>query len=197
MFDLNAYSLVLLFHVVAATVLVGSSMFEPLVRRSLASARSVGELRLYLDIARRAAQANPVAALAVLGTGLYLGSAGWWSTGWFYVALGLWLLNSALAVAVVKRAAAALGGAVARTGDGPITADLDSLRRATGWTVAAEAMRAVDLSMLYVMFQKPSAVESCLVAAATVAAFVGLALARRRHPGRAEALSVSPALERP
>ena len=183
MFDLNAYSLVLLFHVVAATLLIGSSMFEPLVRRSMALAGSVRELRLWLDLARRAARANPVAALAVLGTGLYLGSAGWWSQGWFYAALGLWLLNSVLAVTVVKRAAAALGGAAARANDGPIPGDLDSLRRSTAWTVAAETMRAVDLSMLYVMFVKPSAIESCLVAAATAIVFVGLALARRRPVG--------------
>ena len=180
MFDLNAYSLALLVHVAAATILVGSSMFEPLVRRSVLSSDSVRELRLWLGLARRAARLNPIAALAVLGTGLYLGSAGWWDTGWFRVALGLWLLNSALAVAVVKRSASALGSAAARAGDGPISGELDALRRVPAWTVAAETMRASDLSMLYVMFQKPSALEACLVAALTVTAFVGLALARQR-----------------
>jgi len=184
MFDLNAYSLVLLGHVIAATTLIGSSMFEPLVRRSVVSAESVRELRLWMDLARRAARLNPVAALAVLGTGLYLGSAGWWSQGWFYVALGLWLLNSVLAVAVVKRAASALASAAARSDDGPITGELEARRRSSSWTVAAEIMRATDLSMLYVMFVKPSAVESCLVAAALITVFVGAATARRAEAGR-------------
>jgi hypothetical protein len=45
---------------------------------------------------RRRSRANPAAAFILLGTGVYLGSAGWWTQAWFHVSLAAWLANSLL-----------------------------------------------------------------------------------------------------
>ncbi len=162
MFELNTYSLVLLAHVGGAVVLVASSLWAPLVHRAILAAESFAALRSWLHFARSSSRVNPLAALVVLGTGVYLGASGWWSQAWFYVALAAWLANSVLAGAVVGRTAAALGAAAA-SGEGPVTGAVDALRRTPSWPIAEAIVRANDLTMLYVMFVKPSLAECFLV----------------------------------
>lgn len=177
MFDLSIYSVVLVAHVTAATVLIGSSLVVPLIRRSVLGAGSTTELLMWLGLGHRAERMNPVSAFLVLGTGVYLGSAGWWGQGWFYVAVALWVLNAVLAAGVVRRAESALTAA-ARASHGPVTADVDALRRSAAWVMASSVILASDLTMLYVMFIKPSVAESLLVVGVVAAAIAGGSLAR-------------------
>jgi hypothetical protein len=179
MFDLSFYAIALLAHVVAGTVLVGSTMFAPLVHRSILAADSFATLRMWLDLDRRASRANPPIAMVLLATGIYLGSAGFWSMAWFYVAVAAWVLNCALAIAVVDRTAAAVRAA-AGTREGAIDAKVDALRRSRTWGLAHEIMGGSDLAMLYVMFVKPGLAESIVVTVGAMLLFVAVGQVRGR-----------------
>ncbi|MFO7691934.1 MAG: hypothetical protein R6V57_02495 [Vicinamibacterales bacterium] len=193
MFDLSLYSVVLLVHIASAIVLVSSALFAPLTRHAVLRAPTLDRLRDWLDFLRRSGRANPPAAMLLLGSGVYLGSAGWWSQPWFYVALGAWAANLLLATRAVKPSAIALARAAASAGDGPVGPDVDRLRRSRRWELGEGIMRGNDVAMLYVMFVKPSAAESLLVVALAGLACIGAewVLARRMSRLDSPALSAS------
>jgi uncharacterized membrane protein len=176
-----------LVHIAAGTLLVGGSFFAPHVRRAIRSASTVEELRAWLDLARRASRTTPLIAMTVLATGVYLGSAGWWTQSWFFLSLAVWLVNSLLAVLVVQRAATTLARAAGQTGGGPVNDELERLRSAPDWDRAEEIMRACDLAMIYIMVLKPSLIESSVVLVGLVIAFLGIQAVRVRRPPRAAA----------
>jgi hypothetical protein len=181
MFDLSAYSLAIVVHLAAATVLVGGSVFSLHVRHAMLEASSVGALRTWLAFARRSSAANPVAALALLGTGIYLGSHGWWAYGWFYVALAAWLVNSLLAARVLKPAAIAVATVMAgMPDDAPIDERVDTLRRSRGWRLAGATMLASDVAMLGLMVLKPSLPGSLALVLGGVFLAGGITVSRRR-----------------
>ena len=154
--EFSAYSSLLFIHVISAIVLLGSTMYAPLARGLVRNARSATDLRTSLDLARRATKWNPAAAFALLGTGIYLGSIGWWAQEWFYVAITAWVANTVLAIAVINRAEERMARLARNAGDGPITAELDALRRSATWSLAHAVMLANDLAMVYVMYTKPA-----------------------------------------
>lgn len=193
MFDLSTYSVVLLVHILSGVFLIGSSLFTPLTRREIASARTLDRLREWLGFAARSTRANGPAAMILLATGVYLGSSGWWSQAWFYVAVGVWFTSLALATLVVKPAAVALGRAAVAAGDGPVTGAVDTLRRSPRWEAGEGLMLGNDLAMLYVMFVKPSLAESLLVVGVAGAACVGLVSALASRRSRLEAGSAGTA----
>src|SRR5512139_194474 len=162
MFELSLYSVVLLAHVAAGIVLVSSAVFAPLTRGAILRATTREQLRDWIGFLERSVRANPLAAMLLLGTGLYMGSTGWWSQPWFFVALGAWVANFVLATFVVKPAVAAVARAAA-SGESPVNAGVDRLRRSRRWEVGEGLMRGNDFAMLYVMFVKPSGLESGLV----------------------------------
>jgi hypothetical protein len=185
MFELSLYSVVLLAHIAAGIVLVSSAVFAPLTRGAILRATSLERLRDWVTFLERSVRANPPAAMVVLASGLYMGATGWWSQLWFFVALGAWVANFVLATFVVKPAVAAVARAAA-SGEGPVDAGIDSLRRSRRWEVGEGLMRGNDFAMLYVMFVKPSLAESLLVVAAAAAVCVGLEWALTRRAGRAQ-----------
>ncbi len=198
MFDLSTYSVVLLVHIMSGIVLVGSSLFTPLTRREIASVRTLDRLREWLAFAARSTRANGPAAMLLLATGVYLGSTGWWSQGWFYVAVGAWFFSLILAMLFVKPSAIAVGRAAAEAGNGPVTEAIDRLRRSRRWEVAEGVMLGNDLAMLYVMFMKPSLAESLLVVGVAGAACVGLESMLTRRRSQLEPASMeAPAAELP
>lgn len=182
MLNLSAYSIAILLHLAAAVVLVGGSVFSMHVRRAILDASSVGALRAWLGFARRSSAANPLAALVLLGTGIYLGSRGWWAHPWFYVALAAWLANALLAGQVLKPAGMAMGSALAGVADdAPVEGLVDALRRSPGWRVAGAVMLASDMAMLFLMVQKPPLIESLAVVLGAMAIGGGVTLARARR----------------
>lgn len=192
--ELSIYTLVLFVHVMSAIVLIGSGLIAPLTHRSIREARTLTELRRWLAFSRRSTKWNPVAALALLASGIYLGSIGWWTQAWFFVAVGAWLLNAALAAGVVGRAADSLAeAAAAGEGDGLVPAAVDLLRHAPRWRLAHDAMLANDVAILWVMMAKPDLVGSVAVVAVAVAAAAGASWLRRRvdtsQPGHDEPAS--------
>jgi uncharacterized membrane protein len=188
MLEVSAYSLILFVHVLAGVALIGSGLFAPLAWRRMREAPSIAELRLWLEFSQRASKWNPAAAIVLLASGIYLGTLGWWSQAWFFVALAAWVINAALAGAVVGRAAGALGAAAARAGDGAVPAAVDAMRRARTWPLAHGALLANDLAILYVMFNKPELGGSVavLVAANVIAAAAVLVRYRASAPHDAD-----------
>src|SRR5690606_28979677 len=116
-------------------------------------------LRGILQLARRLASLNPLAAAVVLGTGVYLGSLGWWKAPWFHVGLVVFLVSSTVAATVIKPFAMKLGAAMNGSA-GAMTPDLDSLRWSLRWDLAADALLANDLALLFLMLAKPPLAES-------------------------------------
>ncbi len=158
------YTLILFLHVAAGLVLVGASLLTPLINRAIENTESVAALRSLLSLDQQAAAANPVAALVLLGSGIYLGTGGWFHAGWFYVSLALWVVNGVLAVVIVRRAAMRLAkSAIASGSGGAIPAEVAEMRRSRARTMAESVMAANDVAILYVMIGKPDVLQSCLV----------------------------------
>ena len=189
---LSAYTIVLYAHVLAGAFLLGGSMLAPLTRAALRRAANVGEMRTWLAHARASARANPLVAVTLLGTGLYLGSSGTWHAGWFQVAVAAWVVDSILATRVLEatgaRMAKALGGYSALDAVPP---EADRLRRSRAVGIAADVIAATDLATLFLMLTRPSLVTSLLVVAGT--SVLGIAIgalvdrARGSVPARARA----------
>ena len=177
MFD--AYSLVLFAHVVAAVALVGHSLASPVIRALLREADTLADLRRSVAFEQRISRFNPGVALVLLVSGIYLGSAGWWSQGWFYLSIGAWVVNALLAGLVVKAAGTELLSAAVAAGEGPVPPKVDALRRSPRLALAAQVMLANDIALLFVMMNKPTLLESLAVFAAANAVLVGLALVPR------------------
>jgi uncharacterized membrane protein len=150
-----SYEFVLWLHVVAATLLVGSSVAARSARSSVLRASDLAALRGALDVVRRATRFNPLLAILLLATGVWLGSAGFWSAAWFWVALAGWFANLTLAVRVVGPGHQRLGALAGAAGDGPVPAAVDALRRARATAFAMDAMLGLDLGLMLLMAVKP------------------------------------------
>lgn len=177
----STYEIVVFLHVAVAFVLVGASLSAPLLRGAIRGAGTPAEVRQWVGFARRATRLNPAAAFVVLATGIWLGSQGWWSAGWFYVSIAAWLATSLLAVLVVNRTEETLENAAAA---GWAPEALDPIRFAAKWDVATASMLANDFALIWIMMQKPSTTASIGALAAANAILIGLALARRSGTAR-------------
>lgn len=162
---MNAYQLVVFVHIAAGVLLLGTSILgEPAVRAAARRATEPWELGAYLQVGRRMAVLGPVAALALLASGLYLTSAGrFWSLGWLQVSLFFWLVNAFLAVVVVKPTVERLTAETSVTSAPGIDARLDELRWSSAWTWGVDIMAATDAAILYLMTAKPTLGGSVVV----------------------------------
>jgi uncharacterized membrane protein len=155
---MSAYVLVVFVHITAAAILVGGSVLAgPAVRAGVRRVRSPQELRPLLAVARLLEVTNPVSALLVLGTGVYLTTvAHFWALGWVQVAVAAWFLSTGVALVVVNpiiRTVAAESGSDA----GPVIGErLDALRRSGTWTWGGDLLAANDTAMLFLMTVKPT-----------------------------------------
>ena len=181
------YTLVVFAHVAAATVLVGGSLLAaPGVRAAVRRARRAQEVSAVLAVGRPLHVVNPVAALLVLATGIYLTSVGhWWDLGWVQVAVALWVLNTVTAGAVVEPAVHRLAAQAAGAADGTVDERLDALRWSRRWTFGVDLLLANDAAVLCLMTVKPGLAGSVLVVvvANAMVQATGAALRRSRIPG--------------
>lgn len=181
---MSLYMLVLLLHVLSATLLLGTSVVgEPAVRAAARRTGSARDLRAYVDLGGRLGPIGPVAALLVLATGLYLtGVIGAWSLGWVQLSLALWLVNSVVAVAVVKPAVGTVSAEVGAPSDDPIGPRLDGVRWSAAWTWGVDVLATNDAVMLCIMVLKPGLAASVAVLAAAHATVIAgrWVLGRRR-----------------
>jgi uncharacterized membrane protein len=181
------YTLVVFVHVAAAAVLVGGSLLAaPGVRAAVRRARSPHEVRDFLAVARPLNVIDPVAALVVLATGVYLTSVGhWWNLGWVQVATALWVVNSVTAKAVVEPAVKRLAAAAADAAEGRIDAGLDALRWSRAWSLGPDLLAANDAAVLYLMTVKPGLTGSVVAVLVTNALVMAIGYTRRRSPAAA------------
>ncbi len=186
---MEPYAVVVFAHVLAASVLLGTSLVFPLTRRAIRSARTVEELRGWLAFARGSSAANPACALVLLGTGLHLGSHGWWSAAWLQVGGVLFVVSSFLAARTLGGATAALGAAAGAAEPGPVPAHLEPLRWSPRLDVAADVVLANDVAAFWIMIVKPG-LAGC-VASVAVANAILLAVRRRRRARRPPAAELA------
>lgn len=160
----SPYPAALMIHILCAALLIGSSVVLPLARRALIGATTTRELATWLTFTRQATSWHPIAALLLLVTGGYMGTVSeFYRDGWFLIAIGGWIANATLAARVLQATAARLGAAVGRSTDVTITPEMDALRRSTAWTLTEDAMRAIDVALLFLMVNKPSFFDSLAV----------------------------------
>jgi hypothetical protein len=177
---MGLYELTVFVHIAAAVALLSSSVIaSPGVRAAVQRARTAEELRAYLSLQRPLLVLEPVSAMAVLASGVYLASvAGFWTLGWVQVATVSWVVNAAVAGAVVKPAINRIAAAAAAAA-GPVREDLDALRRSSRWSLGGDLLMASDASMLYLMTMKPDLAGSLLVVAVAFLAVPAAHLFRR------------------
>ncbi len=189
---LSPYSLAVFVHVLAAIYLIGSSLFSVFVRSAARGARTTGELRSWLAFGARSARFNPVAAMVLLASGLFLGSFGFFGVAWFWVALGMFVANTAIARAVFprigRRIAQAAGSAAP---DQPVPEAADRARLSRGWDLATALLLSHDLAVLFLMLHKPTLVPALAVVGLLdlLAVCAVLAGSARSKPSAAAALA--------
>lgn len=175
---MTARAVVLFAHVLAAGVLLGSSLLAPLARDAIRGATSLSALRRWLSFSRDSARLNPAAALVLLGTGLYL-AAGRWSEGWLPVSTALFVVTSLVAVKGVAARGERLAALATSAGEGPIGPELDALRRSAAWEIAGDVVAANDVAAVFLMCVQPGLPGSVLAVLVSNAAVAALRMARR------------------
>lgn len=169
------YTAILMVHIAAAFLLVGRSLAVPTIAGGIERAESPAALRLLLSLLHQVSRFNPIAALVLLASGLYLGTAGFWRTGWFWVAVTLWVVNAAVVNAVVKPH-------LTQFKDAPWGAETEALLQARGWKGGIYTMLANDLATLFLMFATPSLPVAVAVALLSNAAAIGVLWIRPAAP---------------
>ena len=177
---MDAYPLALFLHIAAAIVLIGGSILaSPAIRAAVLRAETLKELRTWLAAGRPLATIDPLASFTLLGSGLYLTSAGgWWNAAWVQFAIVLWVVNLITATRVVGPAMQRLAVTAATSSDGPVDTTVDRLRRTRRWSGGHHVLLANDVGVLYLMTAKPGYLGG---AVAIAAAHVLLALVPRLH----------------
>lgn len=167
MSTMGLYEIFVLVHIAAAVALLGGSVIaSPGVRLAIRRARSVQDVRAHLAIGHPLFMLEPISAIAVLVSGVYLTNvAHFWTQGWVQVAIAAWVLNSLVAAAVVKPAIGRLTSRAAAAADGSVGQDLDAVRWSSRWSYGGDVLMANDAAMLYLMTMKPGLAASLLVVA--------------------------------
>ena len=164
------YELVVFVHVAAAVALLsGSIVGSPAVRAAVRRSRTTQEVRAYLAIGRPLQVLEPLSAVTVLASGIYLTSvANFWSLGWVQLAVAAWLMNAAVAVAMVKPAMKAVAEQAAMAPDGRVEHHLDALRWSRYWSLGGDLLLANDAAMLWLMTLQPDFAGSLLAVAVAI-----------------------------
>ena len=154
---MGLYDLSVFLHVAAAvTLLSGSVIASPAVRAAVRRAQTTQELRAYLTIGRPLLVLEPVSAIVILATGVYLTSAAnFWDLGWVQVAVAAWLLNLGAAVTMVKPAISRIAAAATASQDGEVGHHLNAMRWSDRWSIGGDVLLANDAAALYLMTMKP------------------------------------------
>jgi hypothetical protein len=178
---MSLYELLVFVHVAAAVALLsGSVVGSPAVRAAVRRARTVQELRASLAIGRPLEFIEPISALVLLATSLYLTSvANFWSLGWVQVAVAAWLVNAAIAGALVKPALKALTEQAAIETDGAVGQHLDALRWSRHWSIGGDLLLANDAAVLWLMTMQPGLAGSLIAVAGTMLVVVGTRVIRQ------------------
>ena len=188
---MSLYTLGKFVHIAAAIVLVGSYLLAPVLHGAIRGATDVRALRALARLQQRVISASGPAAVLVLASGVSMTLAGWsFSDSWIAVALGLFVANGALAMAVVDPHVKQLRAAADEASDGPLDPDLTDLVHDARVVGALRIVVGVDLAIIFLMVNKPGWAGSVAVAGtglALGASLAALAARRTRQPVRSHA----------
>lgn len=177
---LEVYSLVLFVHVVAAVALVGHSLGSPVTIAAIRDAATLPDLGRVVGLEHRLSRLNPLVALVLLASGVYLGSVGWWTQPWFYVSVAGWMINAALAGSVLKPIMGALMADTRNRPEVAVPQTTNAVRRSMRLLIATRVMLANDIALLFIMMNKPGLLESVAVAVVVNGLLVATAFLSRR-----------------
>jgi hypothetical protein len=188
------YTLVVFVHIAAAVALLaGSVIGSPALRAAVRRAATPQELRAYLGLGGPLLVLEPVAALLVLGSGIYLTAFWGWSMGWIQVAVGLWIVNMVVAAALVHPAHKRIAQAAAAASDEPVSPQLHALRSSPRWLIGGDVLMANDAAVLFLMVTKPGLSISLATAAGLNALVFAIRLViGRLRRSRASVAAASP-----
>jgi hypothetical protein len=186
----SLYAFVVFVHVLSAIALVGSTLFDPLFGAGVRRAETTEGLREWARVMLRTGLWAGRAAPVLLLSGLYLAFAGdWWGSGWLEVSLGLFALAGVGALGFLEPAAKRLVAAAEAAPDGPIGADLDTLRHDPRSHVVESYLLPGDLTIVFLMTTKPGFTGALV--AVVVAAVVGTVLLRLPAATRRERVAAA------
>lgn len=173
---MDGYGIGLFVHVTGALTLFMGIAIAEVAAGGMRAATDVPRLRLWLAVAGRAGVAFPVAAVLLVGSGLYLTTTSWsFSTPWVATSIG-----GVVVIALAGGRVAQLGeGGVrtalgdARTGPLPPAVTEQLARRAPA--VASFAIDGLALGIVFLMTAKPgwAVAGTALVVGAAAGALVG------------------------
>lgn len=176
------YDVVLFLHIVGVIMLVISLAYTLGGLFAAQRATDVAGIRGALSFLPVAERLIPVAMMVILGAGLYLvsqGEAASWNTGWVDVALAIFALMSVLGPAVESKRTGRLRERALETPLGPVTEELEALRRDPVLTHTALFGSCQIVAFLFLMTVKPSlggAIGACAVAGAVSVVLARLVL---------------------
>jgi uncharacterized membrane protein len=177
---MGLYELMVFLHVAAAVALLsGSIVASPAVRAAVRRAQTTQEMRAYLAIGRPLLVLEPVSAIVLLATGVYLTStAGFWALGWIQVSLAAWVVNAGVAATMVKPAIGRVAAAAIAQPDDDVGEHLDTLRWSDRWSIGGDVLLANDAATLYLMMMKPDLAGALALVVGANLAISGVRAAR-------------------
>ena len=189
------YDFALFVHLLGVVMLVGAVTTTIIASLRAQTAATVGEVRSLTAVTRKIDLVIGPATLLILAPGLYMvgkhGDDGSirWSSGWVDVAIVIFLVMSVLGPTIENGHAKKVLSAAEGYADGPVPADLDSLRREPLATYVALFGASQIVAFLYLMTNKPSLVGSIAACAVGAAVSVVVAAQRLRQLSRTSGVS--------
>ena len=182
---MSVYTLVIIIHVLSGMFLVGGGFAEIGLRVAIRRAGTRPEVITLIRHYATALKPHPLVALLLLGTGIWLGSSGWWSAAWFAVSALAWVMNVALSLTTIKPSAKAVAMAAMSGSGDAIDETLDRARTHRRWHLGASSMFANNLGFVWVMYMKPDlagSIAAFAVANAVILSLVLMTGARASRP---------------
>lgn len=199
---MNLYTLLLFAHILGVVGLfIGMGLQWVSVLR-LRRARTTGQAREWVGLARGAGRLGPITGVLVLGAGIAMMVMRWeLTTPWIMVSLLAIVLMMVASMGVTARQTKAIGRALAQESggaDGPLAPELNRLTHNPALWVATQLAGGLALGVVFMMTVKPDLVGSLLTLAVTLAlggaAGVATANPRRRPDAATTGKSVGAAM---
>lgn len=186
---MELYNVLLFAHILAAVVLIGSSLIAPLMTRMTAHATSVSSLREWARFTLAVTRAGNPAALLLLVAGVWMTFLSWsWDEGWIVVSLVIFMVMGAMAGTVLEPHAKRLVAAADAAPEGPVTAELRDVVHDSKVHRVHQLFLPLDMAVLFMMTNKPGWVGAGTAVGLAVAAAAALIL---RHGMRRSASAVA------
>lgn len=173
---MSVYTLVIVIHVLAGMFLVGGAFAEAGLRLAIRRAGTRQDVLALIRHYAAALKPHPLVAFLLLGTGIWLGSSGWWSTAWFAVSATAWVMNVVLSVTTIKPSAKSVAAAAMSGSGDAVDAALETARTRRLWHLGASSLFANNLGFVWVMYMKPGLAGSLAAFAIANAVILSLVL---------------------